>query len=201
MISRAMLIFRGFREFNAWFGGVGWDREGSRRGLGLKLGGRRTEGRGRQRAERRARRGPSGGWGATCGAHGQKAQVGGPARIQVPLSSSRPSGHNAARRQRRERRDAGRAVPTRSPPHTRLHTPTTAGVGLRVGGRAHHSSQPCPRCRLHPRPAARSPARPAHSALPRSPPAPHAAWGPHQAAATPCWPASWQVGRGAAEFG
>ena len=121
-------------EFNAWFGGVGWDREGSRRGLGLKLGGRRTEGRGRRRAERRARRGPSGGWGATCGAHGQKALVGGPARIQVPLSSSRPSGHNAARRQRRERRDAGRAVPTRSPPHTRLHTPTTAGVGLGMGG-------------------------------------------------------------------
>ena len=111
-----------------------WDREGSRRGLGLKLGGRRTEARGRRRAERRARRGPSGGWGATCRAHGQKALVGGAARIQVPLSTSRPSGQNAARRQRREVRDAGQAVATRSPPHTRLHTPTTAGVGLGMGG-------------------------------------------------------------------
>ena len=111
-----------------------WDREGSRRGLGLKLGGRRTEARGRRRAERRARRGPSGGWGATCRAHGQKALVGGAARIQVPLSTSRPSGQNAARRQRREVRDAGQAVATRSLAHTHLHTPTTAGVGLGMGG-------------------------------------------------------------------
>ena len=179
-----------------------WDREGSRRGLGLKLGGRRTEARGRRRAERRARRGPSGGWGATCRAHGQKALVGGAARIQVPLSTSRPSGQNAARRQRREVRDAGQAVATRSPPHTRLHTPTTAGVGLGMGGGG--------RCRFRlslkatggtPRRSAGAPPRGSrwHG---------NATWGGHarwwghaQAAATLDWHASWQWGRLACHWG
>ena len=117
----------------------------------------------------------------------------------VKFTAQRPQRGPAAAQGAQGRRAGGSH--TLSAPHAPPHPNHCWGGPGDGGGRAHHSSQPCPRCRLHPRPAARSPARPAHSALPRSPPAPHAAWGPHQAAATPCWPASWQVGRGAAEFG
>ena len=40
----------GFREYHGWSAGVGWGWPASRRGMGLKLGGRRTEGLGRARS-------------------------------------------------------------------------------------------------------------------------------------------------------
>ena len=183
-----------FRELNAWFGGMRWDREGSRRGLGLKLGGRRTEARGRRRAERRARRGPSGGWGATCRAHGQKALVGGAARIQVPLSTSRPSGHNAARRQRREVRDAGQAVATRSLPHTHLHTPQHCWGGPGDGGgRALQISVKSQSHWWHAAQVGRRATEGLQMAWKRDLGGHARWWGHAQAAATLDWHASWRL--------
>ena len=148
-------------------------------------------------AERRAAGGPSGGWPATCRVHGPKALAGGPARMQVPPSTSRSATQDAVRRQRREGRHGGRPVLSVAPSHLHLHSPHTAGVshGLGGSGRTSQASSardaPCTRARPLCRPqglhTARCRGRHAHPGAPQ------------QAAATPCTPDSWQVARGGAE--
>ena len=101
--------------------------------MGLKLGGRRTEGLGRACAERRASGGSSEGWPATCRVHGPKALAGGPARMQVSPSTSR-SATPDARRQRRQGGHGGRTVLSVAPSHLHLHSPHTAGVSHGLGG-------------------------------------------------------------------
>ena len=105
-------------------------------------------------AQRRASGGPSGGWAATCRVHGPKALAGGPARIQVPLSTLRSTTLDAARRQRREGRHGGRPVLTVALVRLHLHSPHTAGGQPGPGGGSGRTSQassardaPCTRAR------------------------------------------------------
>jgi hypothetical protein len=121
--------------------------------MGLKLGGRRTEGLARACAERRASGGPSGGEPATCRVHGAKALGEGPARIQVPLSSFGGTTPDAARRQRREGRHAGARFAHSLCPSCTSTAPTLLGVrhGLGGSGRTSQASSardaPCTRAR------------------------------------------------------
>ena len=171
--SSCRMIF-GFREYNGWSGGMGWGWEASRRGMGLKLGGRRTEGLGRACAERRAlQRAVPGAGLPPAELQGQRRWVGAQPQSMFLCQVHDLPPPDAARRQRREVRHGGHPEFGTAERCLQLHSPHTAGGnrggGGGGGGGLTSQASSCPGWPPQPRPPALPPERPAHSALPRSP--------------------------------
>ena len=188
----------GFREYHGWSAGVGWGWPASRRGMGLKLGRRRTEGLGRARSGAPPEGRPGAGL-PPAEFMAQRRWLGAQPECKFLRQLRDPppptqSGGSAGRAG-----TAGARFSVSLRPTCTSTAPTLLGSAMAWGG----AGAPVRLCSARAAPCTR--ARPLcrpqrlHTACCRGR---HAHPGaPQQAAATPCTPDSWQVWCGGAESG